>query len=195
MSLSYSHGEIPYITPISSHSDPKQYRSFVIPQNMLRVLLISDVNSPSSAAAMTCGVGNLCDPHIFTSLDPTTRGEDGHYQPLLGLTHLLEHMLFLGTTKYPNEGEYKYIVNKHGGTRNASTSSETTTYQFEAPSTHFIDILDRFAQFFISPLLNKECLMREMKVVNSEHNKNIVADSRRSHALLRMAIQPNHPCM
>ena len=40
-------------------------------------------------------------------------------------------MLFLGTEKYPEEGDYKLFVKKHGGKNNASTSDIVTCYQFD----------------------------------------------------------------
>jgi insulysin len=39
-------------------------------------------------------------------------------------------MLFLGTTKYPKEGEYEAFLNEHGGSSNAYTATEDTNYYF-----------------------------------------------------------------
>ena len=39
-----------------------------------------------------------------------------------GLAHFLEHMLFLGTEKYPAEDDYKKYLASHGGSSNAQTS-------------------------------------------------------------------------
>ncbi len=44
-----------------------------------------------------------------------------------GLTHLMEHMMFKGTSKYP-KGEFSRVVAKAGGTENAFTSKEYTAY-------------------------------------------------------------------
>jgi secreted Zn-dependent insulinase-like peptidase len=44
---------------------------------------------------MFVGSGSLCDP-IITQ-------EDGTKAPLNGLAHFCEHMLFLGSKKYPQE--------------------------------------------------------------------------------------------
>ena len=38
-----------------------------------------------------------------------------------GLSHYLEHMLFMGSAKYPNENEYDDYLTKHGGSSNAFT--------------------------------------------------------------------------
>ncbi len=44
-----------------------------------------------------------------------------------GLTHLVEHMMFKGTKKYP-KGEFSRIVARNGGMENAFTSKEYTAY-------------------------------------------------------------------
>lgn len=38
-----------------------------------------------------------------------------------GLSHYLEHMLFMGSGRYPNENDYDEFLNKHGGSSNAYT--------------------------------------------------------------------------
>lgn len=40
---------------------------------------------------------------------------------LQGLSHYLEHMLFMGSKKYPNENEYDQYLQQHGGSSNAYT--------------------------------------------------------------------------
>lgn len=47
-----------------------------------------------------------------------------------GLAHFCEHMLALGSEKYPNESIYKSLVGKGGGKTNAFTANEATCYQF-----------------------------------------------------------------
>lgn len=52
----------------------------------MKVLLVSDPTTERSAASLSVGVGHMSDP-----------------DDVPGLAHFLEHMLFLGTEKYPNE--------------------------------------------------------------------------------------------
>ena len=40
-----------------------------------------------------------------------------------------EHMLFMGSTKYPDENSFDGFVRKHGGDDNASTDCEWTIFQ------------------------------------------------------------------
>ena len=46
------------------------------------------------------------------------------------MAHFCEHMLFLGTEKYPKEGEYKEYLTKNSGSANAYTSINETNYYF-----------------------------------------------------------------
>jgi insulysin len=79
------------------------------------------------------------------------------------------------------------------GRTNAYTSTENTNYYFDIVPDHFKEGLDRFAQFFISPLFTPDATSREMKAVNSEHNKNLQEDSRRKHHFLKTRVNPYHP--
>eukprot|EP00434_Breviolum_minutum_P034884 symbB.v1.2.030880.t1/scaffold3459.1/size56318/3 len=47
---------------------------------------------------------------------------------LPGLAHFCEHMLFLGTKKYPEPSGFDQFMTKYGGSNNAYTSSEATVY-------------------------------------------------------------------
>ena len=105
--------------------------------NGMKVLLVfSNEKFTKSAAAMDVAVGSLADPDQSE-----------------GLAHFLEHMLFLGTKKYPKVGEYSEYLSANQGMSNAYTASENTNYFFEVNNDAFTGALDRFAQFFVAPLL------------------------------------------
>lgn len=42
----------------------------------------------------------------------------------------VQHMVFLGTERYPVEGSYEAFLNEHGGSSNAYTAMEDTNYYF-----------------------------------------------------------------
>ncbi|KAA6397285.1 MAG: putative Insulin-degrading enzyme [Streblomastix strix] len=152
----------------------KKYRLITL-QNKLRVILVSDTNLDSSAACLIVGTGSIRDP-------PDRNG----------LSHFLEHMLFMGTKKYPDEGEFAKFISEHAGHDNASTGQRTTNYYFNIDSKYFNEALDRFAQFFISPLFNESCTMRELNIVHSEHQKNQRIDSWRLRQILRNFSNKDH---
>ncbi|TYJ16180.1 hypothetical protein E1A91_A10G232600v1 [Gossypium mustelinum] len=63
------------------------------------------------------------------------------------------------------------------GRTNAFTASEMTNYFFDVNTDCFEEALDRFAQFFIKPLMSANATMREIKAVNSENQKNLLSDA------------------
>ena len=105
----------------------------------------------NAAAAMVVGVGSMSDP-------PECQG----------LAHFLEHLLFMGSEKYPEENAYDSFMSKHGGSDNAYTELEYTVYHFEIPQEYLAKGLDMFAQFFTSPLMLESSVDRELNAVESE---------------------------
>ncbi len=153
----------------------RQYRRFLLP-NQMKVMLISDPTLQRGAASLTVAVGSMSDQ-----------------KERFGLAHFLEHMLFLGTEKYPEEGSYQKFVSIHDGFSNAYTADDRTNYHFEIDPDYLEEGLDRFAQFFLAPLFNQELIERELKAVNSEHSKNIPNDFRRIRQVKRKAFEEGHP--
>ncbi|XP_045505756.1 insulin-degrading enzyme [Colias croceus] len=160
---------------VKSPEDRRVYRGLQLSNN-LKVLLVSDPSTDKSAAAMDVNVGYLSDP-----------------DELPGLAHFCEHMLFLGTEKYPEENEYNKFLSEHGGSSNASTSSDHTTFYFDVLPQHLPKALDIFAQFFISPLFTESATGRELSAVNSEHEKNRSSDTWRLEQLHKSTADPKHP--
>jgi len=158
-----------------SPNDTRQYRALIL-ENQLKVLLISDPETDKAAASMDVNAGSNSDPEDFQ-----------------GLAHFLEHMLFLGTEKYPQSGEYQEFISSHGGSHNAYTSYENTNYYFDIEQDSLAPALDRFAQFFISPLFNSDLVDRERNAVNSEYQSNLQNDGRRSYSILKQVINQEHP--
>lgn len=149
---------------IKSPNDSKAYKAITL-DNQLRVLLISDPDSDKAAASMNVAVGSSANP-----------------EDRAGLAHFLEHMLFLGTEKYPKADEYQNFISSHGGGHNAYTAQENTNYFFDIAANKLEPALDRFAQFFIAPRFDKKYVDRERHAVHSEYMAKIKDDYRRSYA-------------
>ncbi|MBT4522652.1 MAG: peptidase M16, partial [Halieaceae bacterium] len=160
---------------MKSPNDTNQYR-FLTLENGLPVLLISDSDTPKAAAALDVMVGS--------GDNPEGRG---------GLAHFLEHMLFLGTDKYPDSSEYAQYISEHGGSRNAYTSFEHTNYFFDVNQQFLPEALDRFAQFFIAPKFDAQYVSREKNAVQAEYQMGLKSDSRRGLDVLQELMNPKHP--
>lgn len=159
--------------PHKHELDQRTYRRFTM-DNQLKVLLVHDPDLNQSSVAMDVAVGSLSDPK--------------HTQ---GLAHFLEHMLFLGTKKYPEEGEFGKFLRSRAGYFNAYTAGHHTNYHFQIHHDAFEGAIDRFSQFFISPLFSPEFSIREIQAVHNEHKKNILDDGWRQHHLLNTFLTPN----
>ena len=48
-----------------------------------------------------------------------------------GMAHFLEHMIFMGSEKYPDETSFGNLISSNGGYSNAFTECEYTNYQFK----------------------------------------------------------------
>jgi insulysin len=156
-------------------NDRSEYRRFVLPNGM-KVILLSDPALNKSSASVSVGAGSL--------QDPANR---------FGLAHFLEHMLFLGTEKYPDEAEYSKFLTSNGGYSNAYTQQDHTNYHFEIRHEAFEGALDRFSQFFIAPLFDPRFTEREMNAVNSEFQKNSENDGWRLSQLESEFYRAGHP--
>ena len=158
-----------------SPQDLREYRYLEL-DNALKVVLVSDPDADKSAAALRVNAGAGDDPL--------------HRQ---GLAHFLEHMLFMGTEKYPDIEEHMKFIRTHGGSPNAFTATDNTSYFFDIDPDYLDPALDRFAQFFIAPLFDREYVDREMHAVESEYSLRIQDDARRELDVFREIIRQDHP--
>lgn len=113
-------------------------------------------------------------------------------EDLRGLAHYLEHMLFMGSEKYPDENEFEAFLSTHGGYSNGATECESTRYLFEIGPTHLAQALDMFAQFFIAPLFKQEAMERELLAVESEFNRALQNDYARLQQIQCETCTPGH---
>ncbi|KAI9654808.1 MAG: Insulinase (Peptidase M16) [Bathelium mastoideum] len=180
--------------------DNRTYRVIRLP-NKLEALLIHDVDTDKASAALDVNVGAFSDS-----------------KDMPGIAHAVEHLLFMGTEKYPVENDYNLYLSSNSGYSNAYTASTSTNYFFEVaasstPSSSrsssrndtgdnlptleskspLYGALDRFAQFFIKPLFLEETLDRELRAVDSENKKNLQSDVWRLHQLAKSLSNPQHP--
>lgn len=155
--------------------DYRLYREITL-ENGVRVLLVADGNIGFGAAAVTVGRGSDADP-----------------LHRLGLAHLYEHMLFMGTTAHPDPDAFTRFVEERGGNRDATTHSDHTTFVFEIPRDDFPEGLGRFADFFSEPALAPEAIERERQAVHSEFSLRREDEGRRLASVLRQGRPLDHP--
>lgn len=162
----------------SSSGDEESYESDEMPVENDATIKLAKKNAEEklAACALCIGVGSFSDP-----------------EDIPGLAHFVEHMVFMGSKKYPAENEFDCFIKKRGGSDNASTDCEHTTFYFECHEVHMQNALDIFSQFFISPLMKRESMSREREAIESEFQMSIGSDGCRRAQILATTAQPTNP--
>lgn len=122
-------------------------------KNGVRVLTVPLPGTESVTAMILCKTGS--------------RNET---EPQAGISHVLEHMVFKGTTKYPSPMAIAEAVDGIGAEQNAFTSKEYTGYYITSAAKHLGLTLDIQSQMLTSPLIPQDDLVREREVIVEEIN-------------------------
>jgi zinc protease len=119
--------------------------------NGLRVLLFPEPSKPTITVNMTYLVGSRYEGYGET-----------------GMAHLLEHMLFKGSTNHPNIPQE---LTSHGARPNGSTSFDRTNYfeTFAASDANLQWALEMEADRMVHSFVAKKDLDTEMTVVRNEY--------------------------
>ncbi|SDY84721.1 M16 family metallopeptidase [Acinetobacter kyonggiensis] len=119
-------------------------------KNGLKVIIREDHRSPMVMTQIWYGVGSS--------------DESGN---LLGISHVLEHMMFKGTNKVPND-EFTRLSRIYGGSVNASTFTNYTNYYQLYPKTYLSMALELESDRMSNLLLRQQDFEPEIKVVMEE---------------------------
>ncbi|CAI1100294.1 Protease 3 precursor [Serratia entomophila] len=158
-----------------SEHDPRHYQAITL-ANGMTVLLVSDAQAPKSLAALALPVGSLEDPNSQ-----------------LGLAHYLEHMVLMGSKRYPQPENLSEFLKKHGGSHNASTASYRTAFYLEVENDALEPAVDRMADAIAEPLLEAGNADRERNAVNAELTMARSRDGMRMAQVGAETLNPAHP--
>ncbi|MFO7593473.1 MAG: pitrilysin family protein [Pseudomonadota bacterium] len=86
---------------------------------------------------------------------------------ITGVSHVLEHMMFKGTEKYP-AGEFSRIIAENGGSENAFTGRDYTSYFQQLEKSRLPIAFELEADRMRNLLLPEEEFIKEAKVVMEE---------------------------
>jgi predicted Zn-dependent peptidase len=87
-----------------------------------------------------------------------------------GISHFLEHMCFKGTKKFPSPVAVAEVMDRVGGIYNAFTDQEYTGFFAKVESSQFDLAFDWISELYLNPLLPKEEIEKEKKVIIEEIN-------------------------
>ncbi|CAL1678005.1 unnamed protein product [Lasius platythorax] len=134
------------------------------------------INHLQAACSLCVEVGSFSDP-----------------PEIPGIAHFLEHMLFMGSEKYPQENDFDAFLSKHGGSTDTETDCDLTIFFFDVQEEHLLPTLDRFAQFFIKPLMKRDAITRGRKAMESEFQRHLHCDNTRKNQLISSFARAGHP--
>ncbi|CAD7086908.1 unnamed protein product [Hermetia illucens] len=211
-------------TPDKSENDKKEYRMLKLPNGLTAMLVSdpSPVPDDGSSIPSMCSTDSedetSSDEEECESTETESETSSDDYESeegdeklaacalmvsvgsfsdppdVQGLAHFLEHMIFMGSTKYPSENAFDSYIKKCGGFDNADTDCEETSFYFEIAEKYLDGAMDRFAQLFTEPLMKKDAMAREREAIESEFQSKMQDDDIRRDQLLANLGQTGHPC-
>lgn len=135
--------------PLLANSAENQVHEKIL-ENGLKILIKEDHRSPVVVSQIWYKVGSSYEPNGIT-----------------GISHMLEHMMFKGTEKYPS-GKFSEIIAENGGNENAFTGQDYTAY-FQTLEKSRLEISFKLEADRMRNLhLLKEELVKELEVVTEE---------------------------
>lgn len=154
-----------------SFNDKRKISGMIL-ENGIKIVFVSDTTIKLSSCTVTISAGSFQDDYE-------------------GSAHFLEHLLFMGSTKYPDYNEYHSYIQTCGGEENAFTADDITCYYIGIESAFLEKGVDMLSWFFRDPILDKKYIKSEMNIIDAEHNKNILSDMWITHDMFKRFILTN----
>jgi len=120
--------------------------------NGLMIELVHQADASQAAALIQVGAGSHDEPERWP-----------------GLAHLLEHLLFTGSSGWPDEGRLMSWIQTQGGKVNATTLARRSAFFFEVTPSLLADGLARLQDMLVSPLLDNQAIAQEVAVIDAEY--------------------------
>lgn len=102
-------------------------------------------------------------------------GSGDEHNGITGISHVLEHMMFRGTKNY-GPGVLEKLVNENGGTQNAMTTNDFTTYYQFMPADKLDLVLKLEADRMQNLLLQQDAFDKELPVIMEERRMRVDND-------------------
>jgi len=120
--------------------------------NGLRVRLIHDPAATRAAALIQLAAGSHHEPAQWP-----------------GLAHLLEHVVFAGSTGYQGDARLMSWAQAQGARLNATTLPTTTAWFFDIRATQLEQGLARLTDMLAQPLFARDAIQQEVAVIDAEY--------------------------
>jgi secreted Zn-dependent insulinase-like peptidase len=160
---------------LKSVYDNRQFNHIEL-ANGLRILLVEDPNCVKSGCSVTFNTGHFNDDN------------DCH-----GISHLLEHMLFLGNEEFTKANEFNDFIATHGGSINALTGTEYSSYFYEIAAEYEQQALVHLFAMLSKPLFCETLIEKEINAIDAEFLLKQKDDLRRLYQVHKETCNPAHP--
>lgn len=161
--------------PESSPHDPHEYK-WIWLQGHFPVLLVHMPEAQQSAAAFAVNAGHFHDP------------DDAP-----GIAHFLEHMLFLGSERWPAPESFGQFIQQNSGHYNAWTGTEHSNYYFSVQPSAFAEGLDRFSSLIREPRFDLDWVEKERQSIEAEYRLKQKDELRRLYEVHKATANSSHP--
>ncbi len=142
------------LLPILGQAQDLKVEKYTLPNGMT-VILHEDHSLPMAAVNVWYKVGSKDEPERRS-----------------GFAHLFEHLMFMGTERVPN-GEFDTLMEKYGGSNNATTAEDRTNYFEAGPSSLLPTLLwleaDRLED--LGRMMDQKKLDLQREVVKNERRQ------------------------
>ena len=145
--------------------------------NGLRIVTSSMAEMHSQTAVVAVGTGG--------------RYED--FEVNGGVSHFLEHILFKGSTNYPSAQAVAEAVDSVGGSNNAYTTLDMTSFYIKLPAENGVLALKILSDMVKNPLIDPTEVDRERGVIIEEMNLYRDDPAQFVHTLAPGLVFPNNP--
>ena len=164
--------------PIPLASLPADQRDYQLyrASNGLLCLLIHDAHASQATAVYQVAAGSHAEP-----------------DDLPGLAHLLEHMLFMGSQRWPEPGSFPALVAEWGGRFNASTAPYATRFFCSVSPQGLQPCLAQLTDMLAAPLFAPQQVEQERRVIDAEFQTRLADDDIHAQAVLATQVHPEHP--
>jgi secreted Zn-dependent insulinase-like peptidase len=160
---------------LKSAYDIRQFNHIEL-ANGLRILLIQDPHCEKSACSVTFNVGHFNDD------------KDCH-----GISHLLEHMLFLGNKEFAEANAFNDFIATHGGSINGLTGTEYSSYFYEIAAEYEQQALAHLYAMLTKPSFCEALIEKEIHAIDAEFLLKQKDDLRRLYQVHKETCNPAHP--
>ena len=157
-------------------SMPLNAQELRILDNGLKAIVKEDHRNPIVVFSVFLDTGSACESSYAGS----------------GINHLIEHMLFKGTKKYPL-GNIEDILNRYGGNIEGYTSYDYAGYSIVILKEHADLALDILKEMLTQPVFDTNELKKEMAVIEREMDLNRDDPSRRISRMTFSTAYVKHP--